>query len=91
MVRLREIGDDVAHFAELDDNNVVLQVLVLGNDKTHDAAGVEHESLGTAWLLARFPDTQWVQTSYNNNFRSLYAGIGMTYDPVLDEFVEAVQ
>ena len=70
----------MAHFAQLDSNNVVTQVIVVGNDDTTDANGVEVESIGIAFchkLLGS--DTTWKQTSYNNNMRGNYAGIGMTY------------
>ena len=70
----------MAHFAQLDSNNVVTQVIVVGNDDTTDANGKEVESIGIAFchkLLGS--DTKWKQTSYNNNMRGNYAGIGMTY------------
>ena len=70
----------MAHFAKLDSNNVVTQVIVVGNDDTTDTNGVEVESIGIAFchkLLGS--DTKWKQTSYNNNMRGNYAGIGMTY------------
>ena len=70
----------MAHFAQLDSNNVVTQVIVVGNDDTTDSNGVEVESIGIAFchkLLGS--DTNWKQTSYNNNMRGNYAGIGMTY------------
>ena len=70
----------MAHFAQLDSNNVVTQVIVVGNDDTTDANGKEVESIGIAFchkLLGS--DTNWKQTSYNNNMRGNYAGIGMTY------------
>ena len=79
----------MAHFAELDSNNVVLRVLVVSNDDITDDNGQEQESLGVAFLQGLLgTDTRWVQTSYNGNFRGRYAGIGFTYDPVTDVFVE---
>lgn len=81
----------MAHFAELDEHNEVLRVIVVDNTVTH-VDGVEDEQLGIGYLDDLFPGSgTWVQTSYNNNMRERYAGPGMTYDPVLDEFVEAVQ
>jgi len=81
----------MAHFAELDTNNVVLRVLVVGNDKITDDNGQEQEALGVTFLQNLFgADTRWMQTSYNANFRGLYAGMGFTYDPVADVFVEPV-
>jgi len=76
----------MAHFAELDSNNVVLRVVVVDNKDTADAQGVEKEHIGAAYL-ERLLGGRWVQTSYNANFRKHYAGIGYTYDPALDEFV----
>ena len=69
----------MAHFAEIDENNVVIRVLVTDND---DPAGDE----GHSWLLNNLGGT-WIQTSYNGNFRGRFAGIGMAYDKDKDEFV----
>ena len=70
----------MAHFAQLDSNNVVTQVLVVGNDDTSDTNGVETESIGVAFCQKLLgSDTNWKQTSYNNNMRGNYAGIGYTY------------
>lgn len=76
----------MAHFAELDANNVVLRVIVVGNKDTSDANGVEKEYIGAAFCERLFGG-RWVQTSYNNNFRKRYAGIGYTYREDLDAFV----
>jgi hypothetical protein len=76
----------VAHFAELDENNVVKRVIVVDNKDTADANGNEVESIGVAFCQKLFGGN-WKQTSYNGNFRKHYAGIGYTYDPTLDEFV----
>ena len=79
----------MAHFAELDSNNVVLRVIVVDNKDTSDAHGVEKEYIGTAFCERVLGGT-WKQTSYNGNFRGRYAGIGYTYDAQLDEFVAPV-
>jgi hypothetical protein len=76
----------MAHFAELDDNGIVLRVIVVGNKDTSDANGVEKESIGKAFCERLFGGN-WVQTSYNGNFRKRYAGIGYTYRGDLDAFV----
>jgi hypothetical protein len=76
----------VAHFAELDENNVVLRVIVVGNKDTADANGVEKEHIGTAFCERLFGG-RWVQTSYNGNKRKNYAGIGYTYREDIDAFV----
>jgi len=69
----------MAHFAELDDNNKVIRVLVTDND---DPAGDE----GYSWLINNLGG-RWVQTSYNANFRKNFAGFGYTYDEIKDAFI----
>ena len=70
----------MAHFAKLDGNNVVTQVIVVSNDDTSDSNGVEVESIGVAFCQKLLgAETNWKQTSYNNNMRGNYAGIGYTY------------
>ena len=70
----------MAHFAQLDDNNVVTQVIVVSNDDTSDSNGVETESIGVAFCQKLLgASTNWKQTSYNGNMRGNYAGIGYTY------------
>lgn len=76
----------MAHFAELDANNVVLRVVVVGNADTSDANGVEKEHIGAAFCERLFGGT-WKQTSYNGNMRKRYAGIGYSYNEALDAFV----
>lgn len=76
----------MAHFAELDSNNVVLRVVVVSNKDTSDANGVEKEYIGAAFCERLFGGN-WKQTSYNGNFRKNYAGIGYTYDVVRDAFI----
>jgi hypothetical protein len=76
----------MAHFAELDANNVVLRVIVVGNKDTADAAGVEKEHIGAAFCERLFGGT-WKQTSYNGNKRKNYAGIGYSYDAGRDAFI----
>ena len=72
----------MAHFAKINLDNVVEQVIVVHNNEVPD------EATGVAFCKSLFgEDTQWVQTSYNNNFRGRFAGFGMTYDLVLDEFL----
>ena len=76
----------MAHFAELDENNVVLRVIVVANKDTADANGNEVESIGVAFCQ-RLLGGNWKQTSYNGNIRKNYAGIGYTYDAGIDAFV----
>ena len=76
----------MAHFAQLDENNVVTQVIVVGNKDTSDANGVEKEHIGAAFCEKLLGGT-WKQTSYNGNMRKNYAGIGYTYDADRDAFI----
>ena len=70
----------MAHFAKLDANNVVEQVIVVSNDDIKDNSGTEVESIGVAFCQKLLgASTNWKQTSYNDNMRGNYAGIGMTY------------
>lgn len=75
----------MAHFAELDDNNQVLRVLVVDNADTLDEDGNESEAIGVAFL-AGLVGGRWIQCSYNARIRGAYPGIGWTYDPVTDKF-----
>ena len=76
----------MAHFAKLDENNVVTQVIVVANSDTADASGVEKEHIGAAFCERLFGGT-WKQTSYNGTIRKNYAGIGYTYNADIDAFV----
>ncbi len=74
----------MAHFAKLDANNVVEQVIVVDNDEIKDNNGNETEAIGVAFCQKLMgADTNWKQTSYTaiggTGFRGNYAGIGMTY------------
>ena len=70
----------MAHFAQLDDKNNVTQIIVVSNDDIKDPTGKEIESIGIAFCQKLLgSDTNWKQTSYNNNLRGNYAGIGYTY------------
>ena len=78
----------MAHFAQLDGNNVVTQVIVVSNDDTSDSNGVETESIGVAFCQKLLgASTNWKQTSYNSKMRVRYAGIGYSYNSGLDAFV----
>ena len=78
----------MAHFAKLDDQNVVLDVNVVGNGTLNNLPFPESEPVGVAFLIDWSGGyTNWKQTSYNANFRKNYAGIGYTYDAVLDAFI----
>ncbi len=76
----------MAHFARIDENGVVQQVVVVDNKDTADASGVEKEHIGAAHL-EKILGGNWKQTSYNGNMRKNYAGIGYTYRSDIDAFV----
>ncbi len=76
----------MAHFARVDENGVVQQVVVVDNKDTADAFGVEKEHIGAAHLEKILGGT-WKQTSYNGNIRKNYAGIGYSYDAQRDAFI----
>ena len=77
----------MAHFAELDATNTVINVVVVSNDVT-TTDGVEDEQRGSDFLNGLYPDSgTWVQTSYNGNQRYRYAGIGDTYIADRDVFL----
>jgi hypothetical protein len=78
----------MAHFAELDETNIVKQVIVVNNEVIENKDFPQSESIGIAFCKSIFgEDTNWVQTSYNGNFRVRYAGIEMTYDSARDAFI----
>lgn len=77
----------MAHFAKIDSNNIVEQVIVVNNEVITDSQGSEVEQLGIDFCKSLYgQDTNWVQTSYNSSFRGVYAGIGFTYDSANDIF-----
>lgn len=71
----------MAHFAQLDENNKVIQVLVVRNEDAPD------ETTGKEYIASIGFEGTWVQTSYNNNFRGKFATINDSYDSEKDEFV----
>lgn len=78
----------MAHFAQLDENNVVLQIIVVNNAVVEDLPFPESEPIGVAFCQSLLgPDTIWKQTSYNANFRKNYASIGYEYRADIDAFV----
>lgn len=89
----------MAHFAQLDENNTVTQVIVVHNNELASGSEIEvvdgmiqekqvlSETQGVSFLQGLYgSDTRWVQTSYNGSFRGKYAGIGDTYDADANEF-----
>jgi hypothetical protein len=76
----------MAHFAQLNEENLVTQVIVVANQDTADQDGVENEAIGIEFCT-NLLGGKWVQTSYNANIRKNYAGIGYKYDAALDAFI----
>ena len=78
----------MAHFAKIDSNNIVQEVIVINNDILQDSNNNEVEQLGIDFCKGLFgQDTNWVQTSYNSNTRKQYAIIGSKYDSTNDVFI----
>jgi hypothetical protein len=78
----------MAHFAQIDTNNNVINVIVIHNNELLDQDSNEVEQKGIDFCKSLFgQDTKWIQTSYNSNFRKNYAGIGYTYDETRDAFI----
>jgi hypothetical protein len=78
----------MAHFAKIDETNTVLRVIVVDNDSIGNLPFPESEPVGVAFCQSLFGvNTLWMQTSYNNNFRVHYAGIGFVYDSARDAFI----
>jgi hypothetical protein len=80
----------MAHFAQVNDSNIVQQVIVVSNDDCGGGDFPESEPVGQAFIASLGLTGTWLQTSYHANFRGAYAGIGFTYDAELDEFVAPV-
>ena len=77
----------MAHFAKLDENDIVINVIVVNDEWLDDGTGVENEAKGIAALQAWSGHLYWAQTSYNNNIRAKYAGIGDIFDRTLNAFI----
>ena len=76
----------MAHFAEIDELNIVTTVIVVDNNELLED-GVELEEKGIAFCKSLFgEDTRWIQTSYNRTFRKNFAGVGHIYDSTKDDF-----
>ena len=80
----------MAHFAELDNDNIVKRVVVVANDIETAAGPLGENDMhvdGETWCVNFFKGGTWKQTSYNNNFRGLYAGLGYRWNPDINRFV----
>lgn len=76
----------MAHFAQLNENNEVINVIVVDNSDV-TSNGMTEEEAGISFLNSILPDRTWKQTSYNKAFRKNFAGIGFTYMESIDAFV----
>jgi hypothetical protein len=78
----------MAYFAKLNSNNIVETVISINNSVIIDSNGIEQEQLGTDFINQLYNTNDvWKQTSYNNNIRKNYAGIGYTYDSQRNAFI----
>ena len=82
----------MAHFAQIDLNNIVRDVIVISNDDCGGGDFPASEPVGQAFINGPHPHClalpgTWLQCSYNANFRGAYPGMGWSYDPDLDEFI----
>ena len=79
----------MAHFAILNESNIVIRVEVINNAVLLDGDGVEQEQLGIDFLTSLYGAGNYKQTSYNKKIRKNYAGVGYTYDAVKDKFIKS--
>lgn len=77
----------MAHFAEINSNNIVTRVVVVNNEVIKDENGVEQENLGIRFCINTFKEGTWLQTSYSGSFRKNFAGPGFTWDPIKQAFI----
>jgi hypothetical protein len=83
----------MAHFAQINKQKIVTEVLVIGNEQVDDLPFPDSEPIGQAFIASLGIEGEWLQTSYNGNFRAIYAGIGDSFDASVGEygaFVEPV-
>lgn len=80
----------MAHFAQINDDNVVQRVIVIANEDCGGGEFPESEPIGQQFIASIGIQGTWLQTSYHGNFRSIYAGIGDIYDPITDTFVTPI-
>jgi hypothetical protein len=78
----------VAHFAKVTSSNVVIDIIVVSNDDVDNLPFPESEPVGQTFIASLGIDGNWLQTSYNGNFRNIYAGPGILFDATLGEYGE---
>ena len=76
----------MAHFALIDDSNIVRQVIVVSNDDCGGGDFPTSEPVGQAFIASLGIPGTWLQTSYSGSFRVRYAGLGMVFDPTVGEY-----
>jgi hypothetical protein len=77
----------MAHFSQLDENNIVIAVLVVDNKDLGDLPFPESEAIGQKFLSDLGVEGNFIQSSYNNNFRGIMGHIGFLYDSESDKFI----
>lgn len=80
----------MAHFAKINEQKMVMEVLVIGNEQVDNLPFPESEAVGQAFIASCNITGEWLQTSYNGNFRSNFAGIGYIYNAEIDEFIAPI-
>lgn len=78
----------MAHFAKIE-LGFVTEVIVVSNDDCNNLSFPESEPIGQSFIASLGIEGEWRQTSYNKNFRGIYAGIGTEYVPQIDRFIDA--
>ena len=81
----------MANFAQIDNMNIVRDVIVISNTDCDDLPFPESEPVGQAFIASIGLTGDWLQTSYNGNFRGTFAGLGFTFDAQIGEYGEFVQ
>lgn len=77
----------MAHFAKLNQDNLVIDVIVVANDVLLDSNNEEQEQLGIDFLNLTFGEHNWKQTSFNGSFRKNYASVGYSFNEDLNTFI----
>ena len=78
----------MAHYARIDGNNIVQEVIVIANDVLLDSDGVEQEQLGQEFIASLGISGTWVQCSYSGGARGRFPGAGDEYRADLDAFIQ---
>jgi len=81
----------MAHFAQIDEQKMVTEVIVIANAEVDNLPFPESEPVGQAFIASCNIGGEWLQTSYNANFRNIYGGIGDYFDATLGEYGEFVE